>query len=256
VLVLLMLASLPSCLQIPRLPHRHVSAHAEVHARSLEHARAVSAWIDSTSPRIQARLGTTRETPRVYVAPELLDRNLQGICYGTHIVVDGRAPDIEKQLVIHELVHWHCDPPWTQLSEPLWEGLADALVRELDPEGSARFLRMRLAYALASLERPDVAERTERQLGAYSPRWRRDGSRTSPWSNAVAYVLVRRIGIDRLHAICLASRSAGERVLPASRLLSAAGFERLDTAEMHAIVAELLREAEASTVIGGFVTPP
>lgn len=252
----LLAGALAACAHVPPLPHAFASEHAEVHARSVEHAQAVAEWIDEVAPRIQEKLGLLREAPRVYVAPEILPEDLQGLCFRSHIVVDGRLSWLQKPIVLHELTHWYSEPLRSQLSQPLYEGLADAMVVEVDRENATGFLQFRLSGALACLATPGVAERTAAELETPSRRWPWGLPEITRWSEAVGYVLVSRIGTEGLSELCAESRRRGERSVPFARVLEAAGFERLDTREMRTLVEGMLREAEQHLVFTGLLPPP
>jgi hypothetical protein len=210
--------------------------------------------IDELAPRIEALLGTQWRRPEVRIAKGLLAEIIAaGCCTSDRILLDEKAEFAERQVIVHELVHWAAVGCWDQLSEQLEEGLADRLAAELEPENASVFLLARFWNALEDLAKHAPGPDPERLLETARPGSGGGIGPTTPWGNAVAYVLVSRIGVARLRELCAASAAAGQQVLPLSEVLAAAGLERIDTQAMRAQVLALERETARQLTWSGRV---
>jgi hypothetical protein len=165
----------------------------------------------------------------------------------------------EKRNLAHELVHYWIGPDWDPLPHFLEEGLADSVQDSVVPEGysskslnrvltlsSALFIGVvfdaqgipdRCMSSLQELRPGEIGE------GALFPSARPDcnvvqealatpreylASVRDPQNYSAlvctGYLLVSKIGIERLHRLCLRARSSGRKTIPPDWVLEAAGL--------------------------------
>jgi hypothetical protein len=180
----------------------------------------------------------------------------------------------EQRTLAHELVHLWVGPDWDTLPYFLEEGLAEdvrdsvvsagfaqtsheralilasALFGSLIFDADGRAIRCGLGSELADptlglemvfFSKDQRSLPTVRETLAV----RGDALRTvrDPENYAVmfcyGYLLVGRIGVGRLHALCLRARAAGHRIIPASWVLEAAGLEENDMEAWNRAIVEL-----------------
>ncbi len=185
---------------------------------------------------------------------------------------EGSDVVVERRTLAHELVHYWLGPDWETLPCFLEEGLADNVKDSVIPAGCAHASREK-ALILSSvlfgglvLDADGVALRCGTRLADLTPgesmkvalfssdrralptvretlAVHRDALKTvqNPEDYAAmfcyGYLLVARIGVERLHALCVRARNAKRRIVPADWLLDAAGL-RVDDKEAwnHAII--------------------
>lgn len=184
----------------------------------------------------------------------------------------------ERQALAHELVHFWLGSDWETLPYFLEEGLAENVRDSLVPAGYAK-ASLERALILASVRfgglildanrraircgsLGDLADPTQSlQVALFSKDRRalptvremlalhRDALRTvrDPEDYAVmfgyGYLLVARIGVERLHALCLRAHAGGHRLVPADWVLEAAGLAADDLEAWNRAIVELQRGA-------------
>jgi len=179
----------------------------------------------------------------------------------------------EQRTLAHELVHFWLGPDWAALPYFLEEGLADHAKDTLIPEGSASSNAQRVRIlstvlfgglvldangtavhcgaqvGIGSGEKVEIAlfssdRRTFPTVGA-TLAVHRDALATvrDPEKYAVmyayGYLLVGRIGVERLHRLCLRARDAGRKLVPAEWVLEAAGLPLDDPEAWNRAILEL-----------------
>jgi hypothetical protein len=184
----------------------------------------------------------------------------------------------EKRTLAHELVHLWIGPDWDTLPYFLEEGLAENVRDSLVPAGYAKASLERgliLGSALfggvvldaggraircgSSSQIADPRESLEMVLFSKDRRSlptvsatlavRGDALRTvrDPEDYAVmfcyGYLLVARIGVERLHALCLRAQVARRKIVPAEWVLEAAGLPADDLEAWNRAIVELQRGA-------------
>jgi len=169
------------------------------------------------------------------------------------------GPVQEQRVLAHELVHYWIGPDWAPLPHFLEEGLADNIQDSVVPRGYAkesldRVLMLssvlysglvfdsdgKLLRCMSSFDDLVAGERGEALLFSFS----RPSFRPIEWVLSVppgpmgavqdpqqysalvslAYLLVARIGTERLHGLCLRARELGKTSLPPEWVLEAAGL--------------------------------
>ena len=181
------------------------------------------------------------------------------------------AENMERTLA-HELVHAHLRGAWSALPGTLEEGLCDHVSTVLSPEGRSALRAGRLscaAFALGGLaleleleapaEGPHAGRRIQARLrlegeppmtidplGVFDRQAGLSSSRLSTPEKKAYYGLaflvveriVRRVGIDGLHALCAGARQDDEAWVERNELLAAAGLEAGAAAWRAAVVEE------------------
>jgi hypothetical protein len=162
---------------------------------------------------------------------------------------------VEQRVLAHELVHYWIGPDWDPLPHFLEEGLAENAKDSVVPEGStpenlervlllASILRGGLATAedgrpvglgveallanpgselsFALLDKRVVPKVQDAlTIGKGRAAFARDSAGYGAMVE-IGYLLVSRIGPERLHALCLRAKAAGHKMLPPEWVLEAA----------------------------------
>jgi hypothetical protein len=178
---------------------------------------------------------------------------------------EGSDVVVERRTLAHELVHYWLGPDWGTLPCFLEEGLADSVKDSVIPAGFAHASREK-ALILSSVlfgglildadgaalrcgtTLADLTPGESMQVALFSTDRRtfptvremlavhRDAVKTvrDPEKYAAmfcyGYLLLSRIGVERLHGLCVRARNAGRKIIPADWVLDAAGL-RIDDKE-------------------------
>ena len=169
-----------------------------------------------------------------------------------------RASVVEEQRILaHELVHYWIGPDWAPLPHFLEEGLADNVRDHVIPRGYSSEHLDRVLLLASVLRAGLVCDAEGKALGlTYQDAADHPGSeitvclvdvRETPTAretltvgkplpasariphryatmDGIGYLLVSRIGVQRLHALCLKAIAEGKRRLPPEWVLEAAGL--------------------------------
>lgn len=242
--------------------------HGSVGARDEATAKAYLAMLDRYAPAVRSAVVDALVRPvRVHVDEEVeiagATRFLGGVTVHTQhaawISLSTRVATPENVLA-HELVHYSLGPSWSTLPPVLEEGLCDVIAEDVSRTSDASERGARLValhtWAGGGFELP---ESLRARLDDGAPASVRATTRVSwtsmpanlpkpsslladdaviprdeealnerGFADAVAYVLVRRIGVDALHALCMRARSENRTRVPASWILASAGLEDRD----------------------------
>jgi hypothetical protein len=181
----------------------------------------------------------------------------------------------ERQALAHELVHFWLGSDWETLPYFLEEGLAENVRDSLVPAGYMRESQKRVlilssvvfggmildahgrVLRCGSRSEPTGVPGASVEMVLFSSDQRNfptvretlavqaDALRTvrDPEAYSVmfcyGYLLVARIGIGRLHALCQRARASGRRLVPAEWVLTAAGLEEGDQESWNRAILEL-----------------
>lgn len=240
-------------------------AHGSVGASDAATARAYLALLDRYAPLVRAAIVDARVRPvRLHVDEEIeiagATPYLGGVtvhtAHAAWIVLSTRVAAPENVLA-HELVHHSLGASWNTLPPVLEEGLCEVIAEDVSRASDASERGARLValhtWAGGGFELP---ESVRARLDDGSPASVRASMRVSwtsmpadlpkpssllasdallprddealnqrGFADAVAYVLVRRIGIDALHALCVRAGREGRSRVPASWILASAGLD-------------------------------
>jgi hypothetical protein len=162
---------------------------------------------------------------------------------------------VEKRVLAHELVHFWLGPDWDPLPHFLEEGLAENTKDSVVPEGSTSE-NLERVLLLASIFRGGLATmpdgspvglgleallanpgaelsfavldpkvvptvRETLSIGKGRAAFARDSAGYGSMVE-IGYLIVSRIGPEKLHALCVRAKAAGQRLLPPEWVLEAA----------------------------------
>lgn len=181
----------------------------------------------------------------------------------------GSDPQQYRWILAHEFTHYLLGDEWLPLPMIVEEGLCDLVAEQLDPATGAQ-RRMSHAVLLASWLGPGLSvTRTDRATGRMETITLRVNidreempsvvsmlrfdersyhSIRDPKQNqllyAFGYLLVSRIGIEKLSALCAQAREAGVDAVPPEWLLAAAGVRPGDEESWKRVVDGLIGGVE------------
>lgn len=236
-----------------------------VGARDEATAKAYLEMLERLTPAVRAALVDALARPvRLHVGEHVAltgaTRYLGGVTVHTPdaawISLSTRAASPENVLA-HELVHHSLGPSWSTLPPMLEEGLCDVIAEDVSRTSDASERGARLVavhtWAGGGFELP---ESLRARLDDGAPAAVRATTRVSwtsmpadlpepssllaseallprdeetlnerGFADAIAYVLVRRIGVESLHALCVRAAREGRSRVPPSWILASAGLE-------------------------------
>lgn len=245
-----------------------VRAHDEAVARS---------WEDlcrQAAPAVQAALPGLVERPiDLWILPELADRLAHGLTWPDRIELsEAAAPEGQRFILAHELVHFLLDETWSRLPHVLEEGLCDWVAMRVDPLRAPQ-RRAEHAILLATLASGGLFVGTGSGPDARAWRFRADvdverapplaqvlqlsddelvalqGTREAAVIYAVGYLYVERIGPPKLRELCRVARATGRDEVPLHWLHDAADLHTRDPREFARAARALIGPAERSFVL-------
>ncbi len=272
----------------PELPHAVDSAWGTVRAARRDDAVQISAVVERVAPRVAASLHARATTALdIRLVPRMGRAHWGGATFTTaenrwiELPEDGRD-DAAQAILAHEIVHFWLGAEWEQLPPVLEEGLAIHVAHAAVPEAALRE-RAELAIVLGTLLDGSVTitgPRVERGAGGSSLKTERgtytvrakirtsdlpplrtafdvDGRELARLSepgaravlDAIAYVVVDRIGVRNLHALCVQAGVQGHSRIPARWLWHAAGIDPDEPGSLERAVRDLLGSAEIRAIL-------
>jgi len=282
-----LLLTLPGCVasRPPELPHAVDSVWGTVHSARYQDAVEISAVVERVAPRVAASL-PARATTRLDI--RLVARMGRAHWGGATFTSAGQRwielpengrDDSARATLAHEIVHFWLGAEWERLPPVLEEGLAIHIAHEAVPE-AALVERAELAIVLGTLldgsvrityEADGTGSRPASDRVTYTARARiqsRDmpplrtafevGDRelvrfsepgTRAVLDAIGYVVVDRIGVDNLHALCVQAGVQGHSRIPSRWLWHAAGIDPDEPKSFERAVRALLGSAEIRAIL-------
>jgi hypothetical protein len=271
----------------PELPHAIDSAWGTVHSARRDDAIRISAVVDRVAPRIAASLPARATTPLdIRLVPRMSRPHWGGATFTTaagrwiEVPQDGHD-DAARAILAHEIVHFWLGAEWEALPAVLEEGLAILVAQSAVPEAAQRE-RAELAIVLGTLLDGSVTIAAPTESGPagptvtaervmYSVRAQMDvrdipplreafaldarelARLSSPGAravlDAVAYVVVERIGVAHLHDLCEQALVQGHARIPARWLWSAARIDPDRPAGLEDAVRDMLGSAEIRAIL-------
>lgn len=238
------------------LSHAERVGAVTVHAESPELARRIAQAVERSMPTIQT-LGSlaNRESGHIYVRCQLEG----GIDGTTHLWPNRASIDLLVQpgfgsvdaLVAHELTHYWLGPTWRRLPGVVEEGLCEVVADQVDPESAPARRAWHAAHLMSAIAdgvRLELPVWIDGRLTVTGGRiWRTlDKSQLhlddralqlsleqlASFSSAnrsaltsFGYLLASRIGIDRLHEMCLDAEHTGLDTVMATSMFEAAALD-------------------------------
>jgi hypothetical protein len=271
-----MLAVLAGCrtVQIPRCTA--TNAWGIARAATPESAQRMSASIERVAPRVTAALpGIETRSLDVRLLPKVdsyMHFSLGGACIETPSsmwieIAEGDDQETEDAVLAHELVHAWLGPDWSPLPPALEDGLADMVEETIAPE---KFVRTRMAFviAMSTILTGDFAidsygapvgnrnvpfslllgvcpprggvPRVREILGTDAEGYETESDQMRFFGMvAFGYFCASRIGVERLHELCLQAKWEGYALLPPDWIIEAAGLAGADNHKWNDAVVEL-----------------
>jgi hypothetical protein len=270
------LAVLVGCRTVQVPPCSVPNAWGIARAATPESAQRLSASVEHVAPQVAAAVpGLWRRPLDVRLLPTVnsyMHFSLGGACVETPSAMwieigAGDDQESEDAVLAHEIVHGWLGPDWSPLPPALEDGLADMVEESVAPE---KFTRTRMAFVIAmstiltgdfaidsygapvgkrnvpfSLRIgvgpgrggvPRVREILATNVDAYeteSDQLRFFGM------VAFGYFCAQRIGVERLHDLCLRAKWEGHALLPPDWIIEAAGLAGADIARWNDAVLEM-----------------
>lgn len=272
----------------PELPIAVAARAGVVHASSAAKARAFADVLDAYAPRIPAVLpGCAARPVDVRLVTKLARENWGGATFTLPDqrwieLPEGEEPQAIAATLVHELVHYELGPDWSTLPGVLEEGLCDLVAHKIVPEAAA-IERAEYAVLLASaidgclfFEAPrmvghgagatfagdpqsyTVRATIEREdLPSFDEALHYKSRDLEPIRaqgvrgvlDALGYLVVARIGIDDLHALCLRARIQGLHQVPSAWIFGAAGLDPHDHGSWRPAIQALFGEDEKKALL-------
>ncbi len=246
----------------------------EARAATRADAERVAALLEDLAPRVRALLPDTVDRPTdVWLEPfdEAAEASGRPEVVGLTTLATGRIRVRRDRLgrdadfvLAHELVHALLGPSWDPLPALLKEGLCDVVAARLAPEPAVRVHAVRFVDAAfsdpgmaleLSYSGPSGGVRTQVVIpisgaerldpvpalalaggGLAAHEDPGDESALYGYGLLVADRIVRHLGLDGLHALCLRAAEAGHEVVPTPWLLAAAGLDEEPASWRRALV--------------------
>lgn len=226
------LFALASCASSPfdRAPMTCDTGYGTVRGFAVEDVAEVGRLVRDLSPRVREILRPEHPEPvRVVVLDSVADPYAkafthefvrEGRIVDRFIVIGSEAKHLRGFIVAHELVHWHAGGVWDRLPLALEEGLADLIACQLDEEGrAAKLYDLALVPPASSFAEIDAALRVSRESWVALTPEERD---RVYW---VGFIVARRIGVERMRALCEQAAADGLHFVPIERVFALAGLE-------------------------------
>lgn len=272
----------------PDLEHAVDTAWGTVHAARRADALEIALVVERVAPRVAAAIPDRRDAAiDIRLVPALEQDHWGGATITTEdarwIELPEDARDASAQAILaHELAHWWLGDVWDALPPVLEEGVAIQVSHLAVTEAAARE-RGELALVLGTLIDGSVAftgpgvvrepggpklttETVEYRLHArvdadelpilseiFTLESDELAGSTPPGARAVldalAYVVVERVGIEKLHRLCQQARLLGRDRIPSAWIWSAARIDPEEPVSLDRAVRELLGTAEIRALL-------
>lgn len=267
----------------PELPFTAAVPSGVVHASNSENAQRIADLLKELSIAVHSALpGGEAQRVDVRLVAKMEHENWGGATYTTGAGHWIELPDVEpndrwKATLVHELVHFQLGPDWSTLPGVLEEGLCDAIAQRVVPsvaaleraeyavmlatavDGGLRFQAPMIrghgssASFGAELANYSVNAPIEfDELPTFEQALRYESSDLEPIRargvrgvlDALGYTLVSRIGVERLHELCLRAKILRLHIVPYGWLYQAAGIDPRDRTTWRSAVRDLFGDAE------------
>jgi hypothetical protein len=268
----------------PDRPEMVQVAAGTVHAGSKAKAIVVANMLAEYAPRVPSTLpGCTRLPVDVRLVDRLARDTWGGVTYTLNDrrwieLPENEEPERIASTLVHELVHYLLGPDWSTLPGVLEEGLCDNVAHSIVPN-AAPLERAEYAVMLASaifgnlrfdaptieggrfgldtttytvrapIERDELPS-FEEALGFQSRDLepiRAQGVRGV--LDALGYLVVARIGVDQLHALCLRARMQRLPLVPPAWIFAAARLDPRDHAAWRDAILAQFGDAERRALL-------
>lgn len=272
----------------PELLHAVETPWGIVRAARRDDAVEIGAVVERVAPRVVSALPDRNAAPLdIRLVAELGRDHWGGATITTEdgrwieLPHDGRDAAAQA-IVAHELVHYWLGGEWAALPPVLEEGLAIHVAHRAVPEAAARE-RGELALVLGTLLRgsitftgPGVRRGPEgptltRERARYTLRARIDAREIPPIGDvfalesadlarasavgvravldALAYVVVARVGVDKLHTLCAQARMLGHARIPSDWIWAAARIAPDEPIGLERAMNDMLGDAEIRALL-------
>jgi hypothetical protein len=282
--LLVVLASACRTIQVP--PCKVVTEWGIVRASTREAAEKLSAIISTVAPRV---LAVVPGLERKVVDVRLLSRvrgyrpfDLAGATTRPPLeprieIAEAYSVDNRDAVIAHELVHFWLGPDWHSLPPAMEEGLACLVEGTLMPEG---FVENRLYYVVAmssmisgafqidsygaavgrrnvpfslsirSQVGPGGTNRVRQILAMDEDAFDSEGDEIRYFGMvSCGFLLASKIGVERLHEVCLRAKQEGRDRIPPDWILDAAGLLNADLATWNDAILVLYGRSEQEELL-------
>lgn len=272
----------------PELPASAPTAFGVVRGTSEERVKYVARVLDELAPQIPLVVpGCEKRSIDVRLVAEMVHENWSGATFTVQSRRWMELPEAEGNqrltaTMAHELVHYLLGEDWSTLPGVLEEGLCDKVAHTLVPaagtleraeyavilgtalEGSYRFDAQRvIGKGKAAHFTPERMTYTVRapieraDLPSFEDALRLDSGDLEPIHtpgvrgvlDALGYLIVSRIGVFDLHALCRRAHIQNLTRVPPEWLLEAAGLQRADERGWRAAIDTLFGEDERRALL-------